>query len=145
MIDITGTKNQQLIMYVDRVFDYLGLGNYDCYFELEFKSKCDGDAGGFAYGDDETVIVEIARNDACGKIPMKDMMINIAHELVHAEQLASGRLLDGGMVMRKKDGEDVLSVKRIYEGKTYIDVPYDDQPWEIEAYKMEKSIYEACK
>lgn len=146
MIEVSGTINKKLIAYIDRVSDYLGLTDFDAYIELEVKKECDAGAGGFAYGDEETVLVEIARYDSAGKVPMKDLMINIAHELVHAQQLVSGRLHDKGMIFRNNEqGQQVLTLKRIFDGVEYIGVPYKDQPWEIEAYGLEETIYEACK
>lgn len=144
MIDITGTTSSKLIAYIDRVAAHLGLDDYDTYFELAIVKQCDAMAGGFAYGDDETVCVEIARNDSQGKVPMKDMMINIAHELIHAQQLASGRLVDNGMVLRTTDEGEALSISRKFDGVEYVDLAYDDQPWEIEAYANEEKVYDAC-
>lgn len=144
--DIYGTQSQKLIQYIERVYDYLGLDTYaGCLFTLDFKTRCDANAGGFANGDMEEVFVEIARNDAVGRIPMKDLMINIAHELVHAHQLATGRLVNKGFVFRNDTTPQTLTTKHIFDGQEYVGVRYDEQPWEIEAYKLEEVIYEACK
>jgi hypothetical protein len=148
MDKISGTKSQKLISYIHRVSNYLGLYEHpECYFEINLVDKCDAMAGGWAHGDDESVFIEIARNDYQGKVPMVDIMINIAHEMVHAKQLASGRLIDHGLVYcgKIKDGEPQLSFKRSFDGKEYIDIRYDDQPWEIEAYALEEIIYDYCK
>ena len=144
---VQGTVNQKLIDYVERVYNYLGLDEYeDCLFDFDFVPRCDANAGGFCNGDEEYVQVELARSDAVGRIPMKDLMINIAHELVHAQQIASGRLVNKGFVFRKNDdGEQVLTLAQIFDGTEYVGVKYKDQPWEIEAYAKEKEIYEACK
>lgn len=143
-LDIFGTKDQKLIDYVERVYNHLGLDEYqDCEFTVDFRPRCDANAGGFCNGDEEEVFVEIARNDAVGRIPKKELMINIAHELVHAYQLASGRLINKGFVFRD-DNPDVLTTKQIFDGVEYVGVAYRDQPWEIEAYNLEKVIYEKC-
>lgn len=146
-MSINGTTNKNLIAYVERVYAYLGLDEFeDCYFEMDFSPRCDANAGGFCNGDDEEVSIEIARNDAAGRIPMNELKVNIAHELVHAQQLASGRLINKGFTFRKnEDGLDVLTLKQIFDGVEYIGVKYKDQPWEIEAYAKENEIYEACK
>lgn len=142
---IEGTEDQKLIDYVERVYFHLGLNIYeDCYFNVDFRPRCDGNAGGFCNGDEEEVFVEIARNDAVGRIPKKELMINIAHELVHAYQIASGRLVNKGFVFRD-DNPDVLTMKQIFDGVEYVGVAYRDQPWEIEAYDLEEKVYEACK
>jgi hypothetical protein len=145
-MDIQGTKSQKLISYIERVADYLGLYELDAYIEIEIKKYCDGGAGGFCNGDDNDVLIEIARNDAVGRIPMDQMMINIAHEMVHAQQMASGRLINKGLVFRKeKDGSQTLTTKQIFDGVEYVGVPYMEQPWEIEAYGLEEKVYESCK
>lgn len=146
-MSINGTTNKNLIAYIERVYDYLGLEQFeDCYFEMDFSPRCDANAGGFCNGDDEEVSIEIARNDAAGRIPMNEIKVNIAHEMVHAHQLASGRLINKGFTFRKnEDGLDVLTLKQVFDGVEYIGVAYRDQPWEIEAYAKENEIYEACK
>ena len=142
---IQGTVNKKLISYVERVYNYLGLDEFeDCLIDLDFVKECVGGAGGYCDGDDETINVEIARQDAVGRIPMKDLMINVAHELVHAKQMASGRLVNKGFVFRD-DNPCVLTTKQIFDGQEYVGVNYKDQPWEIEAYELENVVYEACK
>jgi hypothetical protein len=142
---VQGTVNKKLIAYIERVYNYLGLAEFeDCLIDLDFVKECAGGAGGYCDGDDEMINVEIARQDAVGRIPMKNLMINIAHELVHVQQMASGRLVNKGFVFRD-DNPDVLTTKQIFEGKEYIGVRYDEQPWEIEAYKLEEVVYEVCK
>lgn len=142
---VHGTVNKKLIAYVERVYNYLGLDEFEeCLIDLDFVKECAGGAGGYCDGDDEMINVEIARQDAVGRIPMKDLMINIAHELVHAQQMASGRLVNKGFVFRN-DNPDVLTTKQIFDGQEYVGVNYKDQPWEIEAYKLEEVIYEECK
>ena len=59
---------------------------------------------------------------------------NLAHEMVHAQQLADGRLvinsLDGGKI----SGE--------WEGQSYDDLKYSrSNPWEIEAHTREKELH----
>lgn len=144
-MNVQGTVNKKLIAYVERVYNYLGLDEFeDCYIDLDFVKECAGGAGGYCDGDDEEIRVELARQDAVGRIPMKDLMINIAHELVHAQQMASGRLVNKGFVFRD-DNPGVMTTKQIFDGQEYVGVRYDEQPWEIEAYNLEKVIYEECK
>lgn len=144
MIEVFGTKSKKLLAYIDRVAAYLELDSYDAFYDINIVRDCVGGAGGYCNGDDDIVDIEIARNDLAGKIPMKDMMINIAHEMVHAQQMASGRLVNKGFVFRD-DNPEVLTVKQIFDGQEYIGVPYNEQPWEIEAYNLENEIYAACK
>ena len=141
---IEGTVNKKLISYVQRVYSYLGLDQFeDCIIDIDFVKKCAGGAGGYCDGDDEEIRVELARQDLVGRIPTKDLMINIAHELVHVQQIASGRLVNKGFVFRD-DNPNVMTTKQIFDGKEYVGVNYKDQPWEIEAYSLENVIYNAC-
>ena len=144
---VQGTVNKKLIAYVERVYNYLGLAEFeDCLIDFDFRKECAGGASGYCDGDDEMINVEIGRQDAVGRIPMKDLMINIAHELVHAKQMASGRLVNDGFVLKTNDaGEQCLTSKQTFEGVEYIGVAYDDHPWEHEAYGTEEEIYLACK
>ena len=89
----------------------------------------------------EFVEIEIAREDAQGKIPLSDMMVIIAHELVHAKQISEGRLINHGFVEK----EENLLYCWEWEGREFSAIAYEDQPWEIEAYALEKEIYEACR
>ena len=142
---VQGTVNKKLIAYVERVYNYLGLAEFEeCLIDLDFVKECAGGAGGYCDGDDEEIRVELARQDAVGRIPMKDLMINIAHELVHAQQMASGRLVNKGFVFCDNN-PGALVTKQIFDGQEYVGVPYKDQPWEIEAYNLEEVIYEECK
>lgn len=142
---VQGTTNQKLLAYVERVYNYLGLDEFEeCLIDLDFVKECSGGAGGYCNGDDEEIQVELARQDAAGRIPMKDLMINIAHELVHAQQMASGRLVNKGFVFRD-DNPGVMTTKQIFDGQEYVGVNYKDQPWEIEAYNLEEVIYNECK
>lgn len=145
-VRIKGTTDKKLIAYIERVYNYLGLYEYhDCDFAIDFSPRCAANAGGFCNGDDEEVFVEIARSDAVGRIPMQSVKVNIAHELIHAQQIASGRLINKGFVFRNDTIPHTLTTKQIFDGQEYIGVSYEDQPWEIEAYANEDQVYEACK
>ena len=142
MINVTGTTNKKLLAYIERVSAYLGVQDVD----IDIVKSCAADAGGYCDGDAEWCNIEIARNDAVGKIPMYQLMINIAHEMVHASQILTGRLVNKGMVMRYDFNVPVgLSFQWIWEGNVYTDVAYDDHPWEIEAYELEEKVYNICK
>jgi len=145
-LDIIGTQSKSLIAYIERVYDYLQLDAFDALVDVEIVKECAAGAGGYANGDEDHVCIEIARNDRAGKVPTKDLMINIAHEMVHARQLAEGRLVNKGFVFRKgQDGSQQLTTKQIFDGKAYVGVPYAEHPWEIEAYALEEVVYGACK
>lgn len=78
-------------------------------------------------GNNKVVDIELNRLDEHGKKFTHDqMMLNLAHELIHAKQFIKGEL-----------SPKLQRFKRKYHGKT----PYSRQPWEKEAYKMESKIY----
>ena len=145
---ITGTTSKKLISYIHRLSDHLGLTDLPTLVEVDFRKNCAADAGGYCHGDDNDIQIEIARNDSEGKIPTHIIMQNLAHEFIHAKQIAEGRLVNHGFIFRKNktSEEDLgLSYKWEWEGKDYIDIPYADHPWEHEAYGQEEEVYNNCK
>ena len=106
--------------------------------ELEFtKTKEDG-ALGFCYlgDDDKEVIIKI--DSRIGRTEGRDeLIVTIAHEMVHAWQMATGRLKDtirGGykQLWKCTDGKY----------RNYNKTSYDRQPWETEAYAMQDKLAE---
>jgi len=59
-------------------------------------------------------------------VSLADIAYTVFHEMKHVEQLTSGKLqhIDG---------------KCLWLGEDYTDTAYFDRPWEIEAYKFERS------
>lgn len=137
-IFVSGTTSRKLLAYIDRVIDHLGIN--DLLIDLDIKSQCDNSAGGYCHGDSEEVQIEIARNDDQGKLPTRQLMINIAHELIHAEQMYTGRMNHVGVTLTEAGfGYSVL-----WDGQEGFHLPYMEQPWEIDAYAREESVYKAC-
>jgi len=62
----------------------------------------------------------------------RNMLLVLAHEMVHIKQYAKGELKDYMRVNRVK-----------WKGKVYNDakIDYWEQPWEIEAHGREKGLY----
>ena len=145
---IRGTTSKKLIASINRLSDHLGLTDSPTLVEVDIRKKCANDAGGYCHGDDNDIQIEIARYDAEGKIPTAVLMQNLAHEFIHAKQIAEGRLVNHGFIFRKNktsENDIGLSYKWLWEGKAYIDVPYSDHPWEHEAYALEEEVYNTCK
>jgi hypothetical protein len=140
---IKGTVSKRLIAYIERVAEHLGL-EYDM-IEVVIKKTCSANAGGYCHGYHDDIQIEIARNDDVGRIPYETLKQNIAHEFIHAQQLVTGRMVNIGLMM-STDGDSItFDNKVIWEGKDYINEPYDTQPWEIDAYAREESVYKECK
>ena len=58
-----------------------------------------------------------------------------AHEMIHLSQYAAGRLK-----------MDVASGRCIWEGKVFSnDIPYEERPWEKEAFGKEKDLLKAFR
>ena len=123
--------------YIDACGDVLGIR--DCVNEvtIDIKEKCDNDAGGFCHGDIDEVDIEIATHVQGEKLPEEDILRNITHEMIHAEQIITGRLENIGLQI---SGDGTLVNVVIWEGDTYTNTPYSEQPWELEAYSREETV-----
>ena len=86
--------------------------------------------------DDKDIIIQI--DHRLGRIEGRDQLIEtIAHEMVHVWQMATGRLKDkfrGGykQLWKCKDGKY----------RNYRNTAYGRQPWETQAYVLEKKLAE---
>ena len=93
---------------------------------IEFQSKLDDDADGLCIGDTKEVYLTIATKD---KSFMRQMQA-LAHEMVHARQFLRGQLTCiGGFA---------------WKGRKASGYEYENQPWEKEAYKLERDLFLDC-
>ena len=71
--------------------------------------------------------------DTSMKNSFRQILIWLAHEMVHIKQFVRKELWDyeTGQVQ--------------WKSRTYSRAHYDDQPWEREAYRLEKSLYNEFK
>ena len=137
---IVNSKTNKHIDYIYRIIFELGLDKYEADLEIIFKKKCDNGMAGYCYGDNESVIIEIASQDDMSKFSTKQKMLHLAHEMVHAKQLITGEL-QSTRETKLAIGDQVFNISfTLWKGETFINTPYDDQPWEHEAYAMELSI-----
>jgi len=123
-IIIKGTiaKRIDILSYAfDIMLHYLP-HNKQCTIDIHFSNKIDGYYG-VCMGDENDVEIEIAKiNPVTGdKFTLNEMMLNLAHELVHAKQYLLGEL-------PPDHGPKPIP-------------PYRHQPWEREAYKSEEFLY----
>ena len=106
--------------------------------ELEFCKTLDQGAMGFTFMGDDDKDIFIQVDHRLGRIEGRDKLIEtIAHEMVHAWQMATGRMKDkfrGGykQLWKCKDGKY----------RNYNKTAYEKQPWEVEAYKMQRPLTE---
>jgi len=127
--------------YIDACATILGLDQYNGELEFEYKKKLDQDAAGYCWdNDDGDVTIQIATHVQGEKLPIEDVLSNIAHEMIHAQQIASGRMKDFGVQLASAGDCQTIVHAVEWEGEVVTNVPYDDQPWEIEAYGNEERI-----
>ena len=127
--------------YVNAVSEVLALSNFDTILHIDLMSKCDGDAGGFCYGDKEEINIEIATHVMGEALDIDTIKVNIAHEMIHAQQIATGRLNDHGIQIIN----DCLVKVAEWDGEYHTNTKYDDQPWEIDAYAREAQVAQEAK
>ena len=137
-------RDNNLVDYINAVAYELGLygeGIIDRTLRIEFNKKLDADAGGFCYGDAEEIDIEIATHIQGEALDIEQIKINIAHEMIHAQQIASGRLLDHGIQIT----DNCLVKVAVWDGEYHTNTPYDDKPWEIDAYAREEIVYQQAQ
>ena len=141
---IENCKINDVDNYVQNIIEHFNLDEYDADIDIVFKKKCDGHAGGYCFGDEDEVEIEIATHVMGEPVGIKTQLINLAHEMVHAKQLITGQLKDHGIQLATSGDIQTLVKVSEWEGETMTNVPYDDQPWEIEAYALEREVYDKC-
>ena len=62
------------------------------YIDIDVVTECDGGCHALCQGDKEEVNIELARQVQGVKFTHDEMMLNLAHELVHAKQFLRGEL-----------------------------------------------------
>jgi len=96
------------------------------YIDINVVTKCDGENSALCYGDRESVEIELARESFDHKFLLEEMMVNLAHELVHAKQFIRGDLHPRLYKWKKQDCKNMS---------------YGKRPWEKEAYLLENELY----
>lgn len=127
--------------YINAVSAVLELDKYEGDLFIDLMKKCDGDAGGYCYGDAEDIHIEIATHVMGEALDIETIKTNIAHEMVHAQQMASGQLVDHGLQVVN----DCLVKVSQWDGEYHTNTKYEDQPWEIDAYAREAQVAQQAK
>jgi len=136
------TDNGKYEEYIYSVASVLGIFSSLTEVTVDFTDKCDGDAGGYCMGDVEEVEIEIATHVMGEPLDEETIYRNIAHEMIHAEQIIDGRLEDLGLQLVQTGDTQTLVKLSKWRGEYYQNVAYDDQPWEKEAYGREQEVME---
>ena len=95
--------------------------------EITTVNRCPHDYFALCWGNRTTVEIELARGSEDEEFDIDEMMLNLAHELIHAKQFLRG---------------DLTSTLRWGDKHADIQAAYFSQPWEREAYSKEGDIYE---
>jgi len=93
---------------------------------IQFKTKLDNEAQGLCMGDKTYAAIQIGKS---GQTFLQQMQA-LAHEMVHAKQFLRGELNCEGAWKWKG---------RMADGYEYM-----NQPWEKEAYRLERDLFLDC-
>jgi len=132
--------NAEYENYISAVGAVLNIFDSTTEVEVEFSNKLDADAGGYCSGDLEQIDIEVATHVQGEALSVETIQRNIAHEMIHAQQIITGRLEDLGLQLLQSGDAQTLVKVSIWEGETYTNTKYEDQPWEIDAYAREEEV-----
>lgn len=132
--------NAEYENYINAVGAVLNIFDSLTEIEVEFSNKLDSDAGGYCSGDLEQIDIEIATHVQGEALSVETIQRNIAHEMIHAQQIITGRLEDLGLQILQSGDTQTLVKVSIWDGETYTNTKYEDQPWEIDAYGREEEV-----
>jgi len=124
--------------YVFRCAESIGINRLGGYVKVVFEDHMIGNFSGETDGDEDRVDIRFSTEDQDDG----SLKINIAHELVHAVQILTGRLIHIGLTL---DENGLIAYKHIFDGVEYVNLPYEDHPWEHEAYQYEEEIYQSIE
>lgn len=93
---------------------------------INIVTTCDGQENGYCLGDKSGAVIDVARKTCGYKFPYDEIILTLCHELVHAKQFISGELTEDS--------------KWMGESLRHLDIK--DHPWEHEAFKLEKILYD---
>ncbi len=127
MISGRHQKKQIVDQYARNLFKALGIHRFTSrHIYIEFKTVLEDEADGLCCGDTKEVTLSIATKN---KSFMRQMQA-LAHEMVHARQILRGQLTcEGGFA---------------WKGRKASGFKYKNQPWEKEAYRLERTLFLDC-
>lgn len=144
-LSVWNEPHEGYVAYIKRLMEYFGIkANVEVEFELH--DTLIGNAYGYTDGDRDVINIDIATlcKNEFGELKVistEDILIALAHEFVHAEQIAEGRLVNHGLFLEG----NTLNSRIVFDDKEFINAKYNEQPWEQEAYDLELTVWEACK
>ena len=93
---------------------------------VEFRTELDNQAQGLCEGDETYAYIQIGKR---GQTFLQQMQA-LAHEMVHARQFLRGQLSAEGVWK--------------WKGRNADNYAYSNQPWEKEAYRLERELFLDC-
>jgi len=120
-------KRKVIEYTLDILHDLLPRLRRDIDVDINIVNKCEHNHYALCWGDKDCAEIELARGTDEIKFTLEEMMLNLAHELVHAKQFVKGELHP--------------SLNR-WKTLDYSNVAYGRTPWEKEAYLMEDKLLE---
>jgi len=112
--------------YVSRLCEELSMHRLERIIFITFMSHLDNHHQGLCVGEKDLVDISIGTKN----VPFLLQMQALAHEMVHAKQFLREELSAEG------------SWK--WKGRNANNYAYANQPWEREAYKLEKVLFMSC-
>ena len=120
-------KNRAVVeKYVDNLCKALNIHRLGRALTITFQSVLDNDAQGLCEGDKDCADISIARKGQTFLVQMQAL----AHEMVHARPFLRGQVSSDGVWKWKGRNADNYS--------------YTNQPWEKEAYRLERELFLDC-
>ena len=120
-------KNQAVVeKYVDNLCKALKINRLGRLLTIKFQSELDDSAQGLCEGDKDYADISIAKKGQTFLVQMQAL----AHEMVHARQFLRGQLSQEGAWK--------------WKGRNADNYAYTNQPWEKEAYRLERELFLDC-
>ena len=94
--------------------------------DITFKNKLDNDVFGYCTGDHDSAEIEIAKMYDNNLLLEDEMMLSLAHELIHAKQFIRGELSPSNSE---------------WKGQPHNNTVYYKRPWEKQAYLFEDLMF----
>ena len=127
-ISITGriAKKKQVETFIfDVLEDLMPRLRRDVGIDVRVVTRCDNNHYALCFGDKNSAEIELARGSGNKSFTLKEMILNLAHGLVHTKQFIKGELHPSLNKWKHLD---------------YSNVAYSRQPWEKEAYLLEDKL-----
>lgn len=121
-------KERVQFMCVDILHRLMPRTTKDVEITVNFVKHCDNQAAGDCYGDEEEVVINIAKESNGYTYSFNEQMLTLCHELVHAKQFIKGELSGSGHVWKGVDMSLIRETKK--------------QPWEQEAFDLETTLFD---